>query len=147
MNLLLTTFPPKTGLCVFTEGTENSTAADPITLLQATNLMYTLVTNPDAGCKSCGRIPIRYPNVTDGSSNGGGGGILKVDFKSDDNCIGKCVGPNSFQDVTTAKANNTKSAATRLLIPSLVKGTGITTFIFSVTFWVSTAIFGQYLLG
>jgi hypothetical protein len=65
--------------------------------------------SPKAGCKTCARIPIHYPNVTDGANNGG---ILKVDYKSQDNCIGTCVGPHSFNLATTPTTTTTSVATT-----------------------------------
>jgi len=97
--------------------------ADNVTLAQARDHVYTMITTPNLGCKTCGRIPIRT-NETDGTNNGG---VLKIDFKSDDNCIGNCVGPNSFN--TTASATGSasataskKSAAKQLEVPRLSEG-------------------------
>jgi hypothetical protein len=117
------------GICIFPEGVPNTTVTDNVTLAQARDLVYTLITSPKAGCQTCGRIPIRYPNVTDGTNNGG---IIKVDFKSDDNCIGTCVGPNSFNPNATPTTNTTptttaKSAAKRLEISGHFKGLSILT--------------------
>ena len=106
------------GICLFTEGIPDKTVTDNVTLAQARDLVYTMITTPDLDCKTCGRIPIRYPNVTDGTSNGG---VLKIDFKSDDNCIGNCVGPNSFNTTTSATATATataKSTSANLVAPS-----------------------------
>jgi hypothetical protein len=85
-----------------------------------------LITDPKAGCKTCGRIPIHYPNVTDGTNHGG---ILKVDYKENDNCIGKCVGPNSFNSAnpTTTATTTAKSAAKRPEISGLFEGLWILT--------------------
>jgi len=90
--------------------------------------MYILMTDPKAGCKTCGRIPIRYPDDVDGMI----GGILKIDFKSTDNCDGKCVGPGSFSGVTNTSASasasasaTAKSAAGRLEAPSMAQELGI----------------------
>jgi hypothetical protein len=107
------------GLCIFTEGIPNKTVADPITPAQARNLIYTLIMDPQAGCKTCGRIPIHYPNVTNGVDNGG---ILKVDYKSDDNCIGTCVGPNYFTTASATPSATAKSAANRVETSGLHQG-------------------------
>jgi hypothetical protein len=111
---------------------------DNVTLAQARDLVYTLIMDPNAGCKSCGRIPIHYPNITDGKNNGG---ILKVDYKSNDNCIGKCIGPNSFNLVTTPTTAATPtttatSAAKRLEMSDHFEG-----------FWILTIMAIATLLG
>lgn len=101
------------GICLFTEGTPDINITDKITLKQARDLLYIMVTTPNSRCQTCGRIPIRYPKVKDGS--GQNGGILKLDFRQDDNCIGKCVGPNSFGASPSASATP-KSAGNRVHI-------------------------------
>jgi hypothetical protein len=97
------------GICIFPEGVPDITASDNVTLAQARDLVYILITNSKEGCKTCGRIPIRYPNVTDGTNNGG---ILKVDWKSSDNCLGKCIGPYSFNPNITPTTSITPTAST-----------------------------------
>jgi hypothetical protein len=114
---------------VFTEGIINKTIADTITLEKATSLMYTLITNPNAGCKTCGRIPLRNLN------NGTEGGILKIDFKNNNACIGKCVGPNSFSTATSPSPSpsasaSAKSAAGRLEMLGLLQELGMIAFLF-----------------
>jgi hypothetical protein len=107
--------------------------------------MYILITNPQAGCKTCGRIPIHYPNATDGTNTGG---ILKIDFKADDNCIGKCVGPNSFTNTSTSPtaSASSKSAATRLEVLVPVQGAVITAIMVSgVLLGASSILFGPIL--
>jgi len=122
-------------ICIFPEGVPNSTVSDSVTLAQARDLVYTLITDPNSGCKTCGRIPIRYPNVTDGINKGG---ILKVDYKSDDNCIGTCVGPHSFNPNTTPSPSATaKSAAKRLEISGHFQGLWI------LTIMTMTALLGS----
>ena len=81
------------------------------------------------GCKVCGEIPIHFldRNVTNAIGNGG---LLKADYKTNDNCIDKCIGPWSYKGNTSSNtsyvaakpsATKTGSAAKRLTAPS-VKG-------------------------
>ena len=137
------------GICVFTEGILNNTVADNVTLAQARDLVYKMITDPNEPCKTCGHIPIHYPNVTDGANNGG---ILKIDFRDNDNCVGNCVGPNSFNTTSTASATVTasatatasaKSAAKQLGVPRLFEGLWI------LTIMTTAALLGSFpvLLG
>ena len=104
---------------MYSEGISNKIIADNIILAHARDFVYKIITTPNLGCKTCGRIPIRYPNTTDGTNDGG---ILKIDFISDDDCIGSCVGPNLF-DTTPSP----KSAAKQLGVPGLFEGPWILT--------------------
>jgi hypothetical protein len=128
----------------FTEGVPNKTVANNVTLTQARELVYTMITTPNLGCKTCGLIPIGYPNVTDGTNNGG---VLKIDFRSDDNCIGNCVGPNSFNTTTSTTATATtsatatasaKSAAKQLEVPGLFGG------LWTLTIIATVALLGSF---
>jgi hypothetical protein len=136
------------GICIFTEGVPNITESDNVTLAQARDLVYTLITDPRAGCKTCGRIPIRYPNVTDGTNNGG---ILKVDYKSDDNCIGTCIGPNSFNPNTPPTTSTTptataKSAAERLETSGHFEGLWIITIMTMAVFLGSFSVLLRFVV-
>ena len=134
------------GICLFPEGIPNKTVTDNVTLAQARDLVYTMITTPNLGCKTCGLIPIHYPNVKDGTNNGG---VLKIDFKSDDNCIGNCVGPNSFNTTASASATasasttasataSAKSAAKQLAVPGLFEGLWI------LTIMTTAALLGSF---
>ncbi|KAI9781317.1 MAG: hypothetical protein M1839_006110 [Geoglossum umbratile] len=116
------------GICLFSEGIPDKATADNVTLAQARDHVFKMITTPNLGCKTCGRIPIRA-NGTDGTDNGG---ILKIDFRSDDNCIGKCIGPNSFNTTASATATGSAAASTskgsaakQLDVPRLLEGVWI----------------------
>lgn len=113
VHLLMTLLTTLIGICMFTEGTGgNKSDCDTITLARARTLLEQLLTKPNVNCETCGRIPIRYPDVQDGGD--GQGGILKIDVRSANNCLGSCVGPNSFSTATTTPTPSPSSAAIRL---------------------------------
>lgn len=89
------------GICVFPEGYPNKTQADTVTLGHAKDLLAKLLNTSE--CHACAQIPLRYPNVTDGSGPDGGG-LLRIDYRDGDNCIDKCIGPDSFKAATTSSA-------------------------------------------
>ncbi|KAI5360227.1 hypothetical protein Slin14017_G097880 [Septoria linicola] len=116
------------GICMFTEGAggDPKNPSDIITLKRARELLETLITRPNQNCETCGRIPIRYPEESDGGS--GRGGILKLNVRAANNCIGKCVGPNSL---ATATPTPSTSAGMSLRTADGLPGLGI--FLFSLT--------------
>ena len=122
---------------MFTQGTDLKNVTDPITLRQARDLLYTMLTAPGVDCKTCGRIPIRYPNVTDGA---GQGGILKIDRTTNNNCIGRCVGPNSFNTASSA-APSTASAGKRIYPHGNSFGLGTFAFL-SLAWFLGSVILG-----
>ena len=83
---------------MFTEGSEDKAAAPNITLAQARERLYELITTPNVNCETCGQIRIQPDNAARNSSDPGA--ILKIDVRSANNCLGKCVGPNSFSETT-----------------------------------------------
>ncbi|KAN0072926.1 hypothetical protein V8E54_009040 [Elaphomyces granulatus] len=116
------------GICIFPEGDPQTNASDPITLGQVKPLVDYMINH---GCKVCGEIPIHFldRNVTNAIGNGG---LLKVDYKTNDNCIDKCIGPWSYKGNLNSNSNSTATAATtsatktsaarRLAVPSLFNG-------------------------
>ena len=102
------------GICIFTEGDPLKNESDPITLGEAKALVDRMIY--PTGCKYCGRIPIHYldRNVTDATNNGG---ILKVDYRTNDVCIDKCVGPWSFKGTATPTPTSTTDKDTPAVRP------------------------------
>ncbi|USW58771.1 hypothetical protein Slin15195_G120900 [Septoria linicola] len=115
-------------ICMFTEGAggDPKNSSDIITLKRARELLETLITRPNQNCETCGRIPIRYPEESDGGS--GRGGILKLNVRAANNCTGKGVGPNSL---ATATPTPSTSAGMSLRTADGLPGLGI--FLFSLT--------------
>ncbi|KAK5938696.1 hypothetical protein PMZ80_008888 [Knufia obscura] len=129
------------GVCMFTQGTDDDylNITDPITLKQARDLLYTMLTAPSTDCKTCGRIPVRYPNVTDGTDQGG---ILKIDRTSSNNCIGKCVGPASFSTASALPSASASSSAGKRVEPCGYEF-GLGTFAVLIMAWfLGVAVFG-----
>jgi hypothetical protein len=132
------------GVCIFPEGDPNKDTSDPITLGQARALVSQMI---DKGCKVCGQIPIHYldRNVTNAPNNGG---LLKADYRVNDNCIDKCAGPLSFKGNSTTGSPTAAAshfAAKRLRVRGLFEG-GIADWFFPllpvmVAFTSSSVIF------
>lgn len=125
--LLLSSADVSIGICIYPEGDPATNASDPITLGQAKPLVDKMV---NYGCTVCGQIPLHYldENVTDARN----GGFLRADYRANDNCIDKCIGPWSYKGnstsiiatttTSTTSTSSSKSAAKRLAAPSLFKG-------------------------
>lgn len=100
---------------MFTEGQYDKAAAPNITLGQARDRLLTMLNAPNINCETCGQIRIQPDDSPTNSSDPGA--ILKVDVRSANNCVEKCVGPNSFSEAQTSPSPTASKSAASQLVP------------------------------